>query len=126
MAVQPFTKTAVGAGLGEIIQVTWVCATGDTGQPFAVPNNFDVTAHFYGTFGGGTVSLYGSNAASDFNTPTAPGAGNWVLLTDPQGNSIAKTAAAIESVLEMPLYIAPGVAAGTASLTTNVIMRRRA
>ncbi len=127
MAIQSYSKPAV-TGLGEVIQYVWVLANGDTGAPLGIPNNFDATVHIYGTFGsGGSVTLYGDNNTLDFTNQTAPGSGSWVALTDPQGNAITKTAASIEAVLEMPLYVAPACTAGdgTTSITVNLILRRK-
>jgi hypothetical protein len=73
-----------------------------------------VTVH--GTFGaGGSITIQGSNDGT-----------NWFALTDPQGNALTKTAAAIEQVLESPLYIRPLVTAGdgTTSLTVILLCRR--
>ena len=119
---------SVSSGLGEIQQFTWTLSNGDTGAPLGIPNNFDATVHFYGTFGtGGSVSFYGNNNPSDFTNQTAPGSGSWVILTDPQGNAITKTATSIEAILEMPLYMGPKCTAGdgTTAIVVNLILRRK-
>lgn len=123
-------STVVTSGLGEVQQFTWTLANGDTGAPLGIPNNFDATVHVYGTFGsGGSVSLYGTNDQATFTNQTPPGAASstWVILTDPQGNAITKTDAAIEAVLEMPLYMGPKVTAGdvTTAIVVNLILRRK-
>lgn len=118
----------VTSGLGEVQQFQWVLANGDTGNPIGIPNNFDATVHVYGTFGtGGSISLYGSNNTADFTNQAPPGSGDWVILTDPQGNAITKTAASIEAVLEMPLYMGPKCTAGdgTTAIVVNLILRRK-
>lgn len=127
MAVVAYVKPVI-SGLGEVVQYTWTLANGDTGAPLGIPNNFDATVHIYGTFGtGGSVTLYGTNNTTTFTNQTAPGSGDWIALTDPQGNAITKTAAAIEAVLEMPLYMGPACTAGdgTTSLTVNLLLRRK-
>lgn len=81
----------------------------DSGQMVEMAKFSDKCIHIYGTPNGGTLTLYGSNdpralvdkaAGTLFGSATA----SWIALTDPQGNAIAKTAAAIEEVLENPLY----------------------
>jgi hypothetical protein len=81
----------------------------------------DKTLHVFGSdFDSGTMTLKGSNdprAAVDraagtlYTSKTA----DWQSLVDPQGNAIAKAAAAIEAVLEDPQYISPVMSGGGAS-----------
>lgn len=121
-AVKPITS-----GLGQVIQYIWTLANGDIGGAVGIPNNFDATVHVYGTFGaGGSVTLYGSNNTDDL-VANAPGSGDWIVLTDPQGNAITKTTASIEAVLEMPLYMGPKCTAGdgTTSIVVNLLLRQK-
>lgn len=75
----------------------------------------DRSVQITGTFGTGTLHWEGSNDNS-----------NYVAMTDPQGNAISKTAAAIEQVTEATLKQRPRVsgADGTTSLTVTVFARR--
>ena len=89
---------------------------GDDGSPIELPSFPDMSVEFSGTFGtGGTILLEGSNKGSAYYT-----------LTDPQGNAISKTAAALEQVEELVRYVRPRVSAGdgTTSLTATLICRR--
>lgn len=85
---------------------TWVgLLNGDTGAPIEMPGSSDRSVQFVGTFGtGGTIQLQGSNDGT-----------NYVVLTDPQGNNISKTAAGIEMITELTRYIRPAVTAGDGS-----------
>lgn len=98
----------------------------DSGQAAFFPNYADMTVHIKGVFNGGTVTLYGSNdivavradiaAGTLFGSATA----EWVTLVDPQGNGIAKTSAAIETILENPAYILPVVTGGGGTTAIEV------
>lgn len=82
--------------------VTWTgLATGDTIGAFEMPGWADRSVQFGGTFGGATLTFTGSNDGTNF-----------IGLTDPQGNAISKTAAAIEAVLELTRYVKPGISGG--------------
>ena len=77
----------------------------------------DRSVQILGTFGtNGSVTIQGSN----------DGGTTWAALTDPQGNAITKTAAAIEQVSEITGHIRPTVTAGDGdtSLTVVIISRR--
>ena len=97
--------------------VIWTpLANGDQGTAFENPGQADRSIQISGTFGvGGSITIQGSNDGS-----------NWVALTDPQGNAITKTAAAIEQVSEVTRYIRPSVTAGdgTTALTVTMLARR--
>lgn len=100
------------------VLATWTgLLNGDDGGPFEGGDWGDRTVQITGTFGvGGSISLEGSNDGT-----------NYVVLTDPQGNAITKTAAGIEAVIELPRYIRPRVTAGdgSTSLTCTLYMVRR-
>ena len=89
----------------------------DGGEPVTLPDFADLTVTFEGTFStGGSVTLKGSN----------DGGTTYHALTDPQGNALTKTAAAIEVVTETPLLIRPHVTAGDGSTAIDVrILFRR-
>lgn len=90
--------------------------TGDTADPVEMPDWPDMTVQIVGTFAGGTsVSLTGSNDGT-----------NYVALTDPQGNAITKTAAALEAVTEAPRYIKPTIASGVADDIDVYLICRKA
>lgn len=94
----------------------WNLANGENGDSFSWSNFADRSIQFSGTFGtGGSVTLQGSNDGT-----------NWQPLTDPQGNAITKTAAAIEQVLESTRFIRPVVTAGdgTTAIVCTLFARR--
>lgn len=66
-------------------------------------------ASVFGT--GGSVTLEGSNDGVTF-----------FPLTDPQGNAITKTAAALEVIEEVPRYIRPNCTAGDGTTDISVIL----
>ena len=89
---------------GNVQIVTWTgLTTDDTGQPWRRNDYTDKCVTITGDFGSGaTVTMQGSNDGT-----------NWFSLTDPQANAIAKTAAAMEQILENPVWIRPSVSGGT-------------
>lgn len=94
---------------------TWQgMATGDVGEPVDYVGHADRTVQVVGTFGGASVALEGSLDGS-----------NWSTLSDAQGNAINFTAAGIEAVTEMVLYIRPKVTGGTGTSVTVMLMMRK-
>jgi len=91
--------------------------TNDNGAPIPMVQWADRTIQVTGTFGvGGTLAWQGSN----------DGGVNWIVLTDPQGNVLNVTAAAIEQVMEITEFARPSVTGGdgTTDLDVSVIVRR--
>lgn len=105
--------------------VSWaLMANGDVGKP--LPKKYaafvDRTFQVEGTFGaGGSVAVQGSNADNDTGS-----VGTYRALTDPQGTTIAITAAGIKQVTEACANMRPAVTAGdgTTSLTVTAFVRR--
>lgn len=97
--------------------VAWTpLANGDSGTPYAMPGFADRSVQVGGTFGaGGTVVIEGTIDGT-----------NYITLTDPQGNAISKTAAAIETISEIVKFIRPRVTAGdgTTAISVYLIARR--
>lgn len=107
-------------GNRNVVRVTWVLANTDTGSPVSFPEYPDKTFQITGTFGvGGSVTLEGSNFLTS-ETPV------YAAMTDPQGNAITKTAAAVEVLEEAPLTVRPNCTAGdgTTALTVRLVCRR--
>jgi hypothetical protein len=104
------------SGVEHATLVTWSgLLNGDTGEQVSLTDFPDRTVQIVGTFGaGGAVNFEGSNDGT-----------NWAILTDPQGNAITKTSAAIESVTETPRYVRPSVTAGDGSTDLSVILFAR-
>ena len=98
-------------GMHNAVLVVWSgLLNGDDGAPFEHADYGDRTVQFQGTPGaGGSISFHGSNDGT-----------NYVILTDPQGNVITKTAAGtMEVVAENPRSVRPIVTAGDG--TTNLV-----
>lgn len=116
MATRNPQITRLSAGT-PVFLIEWVgLLNGDVGAPVEMPDYGDLTVTMEGTFGsGGSVSLKGSNDLS-----------NYIVLTDPQGNPITKTAGGLESVTETPRAFRPEVTAGdgATNLQCRVLARR--
>lgn len=120
MAVIPYTISKTSNPMVWIVEWDGLDGTApDTGQPFDVSTvpgagGNDRSVQITGTFGDNTVVLQGSNDGT-----------NWVTLSDPQGNAISKTAAAIEAVLEYTRMVRPTcTATGTGTdLVVTMIVR---
>lgn len=93
----------------------WALVTeNDTCSPVEYAASADRSVQIAGTFGASTVLIAGSNDGT-----------NYVTLTDPQGNAVSKTTAAIETLEEVTRYIKPTMSGGTGqSLTISLLLRR--
>lgn len=93
---------------------------GDTGRGFELPQFADRSVQVSGTFGGATVTFEGTNEGT-----AVSGATNYTTLTDPQGNAISKTSAAIEQIEEITRFFRPKVTGGdgTTSLTVTMLCK---
>lgn len=118
MATIPMTKTTTQNS--SVVARLWEGLTqGDVGERFAFSQYTDKTVHIYGDFGAGaTATLRGSNVPD----ADANNADHWLPLTDAQANAITKTAAALEVVLESPLWVSPIVTGtpATANITVSL------
>lgn len=97
------------------VVATWTgMAAGDTCTPVGPPyaDYSDRSVQMEGSFGG-TVTLQGSNDGTNYQS-----------VTDPQGNAIAKSAAALEAISEATLWIRPSPGASVAATTVTLVMRR--
>lgn len=109
--------------------IVWTGLDGDdSGQAVFLPNYSDKTVQIIGTFDSNTLTVYGSNDVDRVRADIAAGTlfgsatATWTALTDPQGNAIAKTGAAIEEILENPAYILCVNAGGGGSTATEVML----
>lgn len=93
---------------GPIVLWKWTGLTEtDTAVPVVVPNQADKSVQIMGNFGaGGEVTVQGAldPAAAD---------GDFVALSDPQGNALAFTGLKLEAVLENTYLMRPKVTGGT-------------
>lgn len=105
MATITATHAKVAKGVHKVIWLT-LTETNTDGSPYGPdeggPFNPDKTFHCFGTWGGGTLVIQGSNDGV-----------NWLTLTDIHSNAASYTADAIDTIAENPLYIRPLVTAGT-------------
>lgn len=97
--------------------VTWetLTSTNAVGAAIQMGGFADRTVHITGTFGSATVVIQGSNNGTD-----------WVTLADPQGNALSKTAAAIESILELTRYLRVSTSGGDGTQDIDVLLFMRA
>lgn len=113
MATIALTRQDIGAGYA--IMVTWNgLANGDDGAALDAPEYGDRCVQFAGTFGSGTAVLEGSNDGT-----------NWFTLNDAGNSAISKTAASIETVLEVPRFMRPRLSGGTAGALVVTLYCRR-
>lgn len=118
MAAATQTGARPVTGQGDYALITWVLTTADhTGDAVVGLEDYaDMTVQVLGTFGGATVTLEGS---LDGGTTYAP-------LTDPQGNAIAKTSAALEGVSEaVPRFRARLSVVGVGATITCIVYARK-
>ena len=115
-AIRAVSRTDIRSAIPACV-FTWTgLDSDDSGAAIEIVDYTDRTVAITGTFGsGGSITMQGSNDGT-----------NWFALTDPQGNAVTKTAAAMELIMEAPLYIRPLVTAGdgTTSLTVKLLCRR--
>lgn len=111
MAVITPTVTRITPGVDAWL-ITWASiGDSDTCTAVAMPEGNEKSVQISGTFNSATIVFQGSNNGSDYAT-----------LTDPQGNAISKTAAAIEAVSEHTRYIKPATSGGTSSAVTVTVL----
>lgn len=116
MAVRPVVTTRIPGFMSNADSYKWsLILAADTADVLEFPANTDRTVQIDGTFGSnGSLSIQGSNdGVTYFN------------LTDPQGNAITKTAAGIETIVEMTRYIKPVMNAGDGNTSLNVTLFAR-
>lgn len=113
MATVSFTKAdypGIKGGDKEVALFTWtpITNTNADGAPVSLPWATKATFQVYGTFGGATVAMQGSNDGT-----------NWVGLTIfSTGAALSFAAAGMLSSAEFPLYIRPFLSGGAASSVT--------
>lgn len=110
------TKTRIETPWARLHLIQWQLDNTDADPPYEiVPNYNDMTVQLV-TVDSGTPTL---GWEGSLNLP-GDASKVWVRLTDPQGNQISMTAAAIEAVQEAPLLIRPRVVSGTGQATVRL------
>jgi len=118
MATIASTIARITAFGDEAHVITWALLTSAdaVGDAVEMPGSSARSVQIDGTFDSATVVLQGSNDGT-----------NWFTLTDPQGNTISKTAAALEMISELTRYIRPSTSGGGGSQSLNVrVLLKRA
>lgn len=99
----------------DVIIFTWETLTAANAVGAPIPPRWaefaDRTVQVLGTFDSATLVWQGSNNGVDYLT-----------LTDPQGNNISKTAAALETVTDNAAYQRPSTSGGGAGQDLDVII----
>ena len=100
-------------GDNSVMSIVWTPLTSanTAGNAVAFPQWRDRTVAITGTFDSCTVVLEGSLDGT-----------NYFTLSDPQGNAISKTAAALEAVSEMVRFVRPSVSSAGASTSITVTL----
>lgn len=110
MANKAATLKRTVQGAQSVAKATWVLADGDVGLPIEMTEHADRSVQVDGTFGGGTVTLEGSNDGT-----------NWFTLRDPQGTDLSFTSASLKQVMETTLFTRSNLTGGV-SVSVNVTM----
>ncbi len=119
MATIAITVTERPGGNANALLVSWIGVTAsDVGAPFEGADWADRCVQVLGNFNaaGATLTMQGSNDGTAGTT--------WASLTDPQGNAFAKTAAAIEQILETPRFVRPSGSGAGGSIDVYMYCRR--
>ena len=115
--VTPVIVTNNPPGDGSIITYSWTMVTNlDTGAPMPFAQWADRSVQMSGTWGagGGTITWEGSNDGVTY-----------FALSDPQTNAIAKTADALEQVVEATLWARPRVSVASVTSVVVTLLARR-
>lgn len=103
-------------GQGGTYIVTWAdIGDSDTCAPYSIPGARDRTVQISGTFNSATIVIQGTVDSDGTN-------GVYATLTDPQGNAISKTSAAIEAITENTTWTKPATSGGSSSSVTVKIL----
>lgn len=114
--IKPYNKK----GQSGALTIGWFNLTaGDVGLPFEWSRYADKTAHVFGDFGGGTVTLEGSNKLDAMEDPAN---GQWVVLTDFTASPLTITENTLKLIAQNPRFIrvtVDGVVDVTVSVESN-------
>lgn len=99
-----------------IVSWTPLTSANAAGTPIELSGSTIRSIQFSGTFDSATIILEGSNDGTNYQT-----------LTDPQGNAISKTSAALEQIEEATRYVRPSSSGGSGSqsITATLFLVRR-
>lgn len=88
-------------------------ASGDTSLPFKCSRWSDMTLQSWGTFGGATLVIQGTNAEVNEN--------QWVTLNDVAGTAMSFTAGSMNVLREAPRFLRWLLTGGGASTAITVV-----
>lgn len=106
------TAKVTDGGVNNTYIATWAAlGNADVGTQVAMAGASDRSVQIEGTFASATVVIQGSNDGT-----------NWQPLTDPQGNAISKTAAALEQISELTRFVRPSTSGGAGTNVTVTLL----
>jgi hypothetical protein len=108
MATVTCQNLAIAPG---VIKTTWVVTGTDDGFPETAPQYPTKSVQVFGTFGGGTILIEGSN----------DGGVTWFTLTDGQGNNLSFTTAGGEKIQENTQKVRPRASVAVTSVTVVLV-----
>lgn len=102
-----------------VVVYTWSGLTGaGEGKPVLLPSHSDKSVQFFGSHGGATTKLQGTNEST--------GTANYASLTDTTETEISTTSdTAPTQVLQNPLWVRPQQAGGAAGNLTCVLVCKK-
>lgn len=120
MATVNYVKaSAVSFDLQLADTIKWSLAANDVGQWLVLPRAADRSVHIYGTFGGATVVVEGTNEPEADGNVDA----NAKTLSDPQGNPLSFTAGpALKAPVEMVRSIRVRVIGGDGTTAITAVL----
>jgi predicted amidohydrolase len=122
VATVAWTSTPLKTYGDNVVVASWTPLTNADadGQAFEMPGWADKSVHVFGSFGGATIAIQGSNEV----VPT-----NWSTLREASGapatDQLSFTALDIKQVLEVTRWIRPLLTGGAASSVTVLLLIRR-
>ena len=99
----------------DVAVTTWApLAADDDGAPVRLAVYSDRSIQVAGTFGGASVTIGGSNDGITYHA-----------LSDPSGNVLTLTSAALRAIVELPIFIKPRVFGGNGTTSLSVVLSGR-
>lgn len=105
--------------MGSVVTKWMAMPQDSTGSHIYIPNHSDKTAQIFGTFGGCTVRVQGSN---DETVLTDPDAATWWTVKNWEAEAMAKTTAGGWVITDNPIFIRVLTEGGDGTTSINVII----
>lgn len=120
MAAIPAVITTTATLYGHVLTYVWAAVSeADTCTPVQTGCQADRSVQAYGTWGGATLTVKGSNEVT--NDPAA--VAHTIGLHDPQGVALTMTADKIEEIAEATNWLAPEFTTLGAVRTVTILVR---